>query len=876
MSADRPSSEPRPSRAPLGDVTTNWDESSVASPTPPRDAELTPGTVLLDRYRILEALGSGGMGTVYRADDLRLGQRVALKFVAPRGPGGADLVAAEVRVARRVSHPNVCRVHDLGEVDGRTFISMEFVDGEDLEALQRRIGRLPADKATQIARQVCAGLQAAHEQGVLHRDLKPGNVMLDRRGDAKLADFGIAAALDSQAEGPSGTPAYMAPELFAGGPASAASDIFSLGVLLWELFTGERLFRATTMTELLKQHRESVDPPSRRVPDLDPRVERAIMWCLRRDPDERPRSPLAVLAALPGGDPLAEALAAGQTPSPQLVAAAGGTGRLNWREAWPALAVVLAACALLGFADSTIKLIPQLALPRSPQVLEDRARTILAEVGVEDAGRARANGFELDRALVRARTAERPRRADWERIVASERPPLLHFWYRQVPPPAVLRAQNVKGRVTWDDPPPIIAGAARVKLAPSGALRELYVVPDAWGSPPPPSTDAPAPAAADFRALFDHAGIDPADLRATTPAFVPPTFADARHAWEGPPVADGAPPLRVEAASFAGRPVAFAVFDGPRLLPEAPRRTWRFLARTLLVLATVVLAWRSLRRRRADARGAVQVGLTTFCLVVAFTVLTGDHSSGWTGVGELAMKGMSHGLAIAAELALYYLALEPHVRRLWPETMISWSRLLAGDLRDPHVGRSILMGVAMGCVTVMIVFSGFFVARLLDWPEPAPVIGHTSSIEVLSGTGAAFGTVLEMGVDLARESMAFFMALVVLRLILRSSLLAAVVNALVWSLVWWGTSPTRASLAEWIVPWVISVLAATTVTVTAVRFGLLAMIAGYAAFSLLASFPVQPDLSVWYANATLLPFGLVLGAAAYGAWVSVRGRAVPA
>ena len=146
------------------------------------EGRFPPGTVLAGRYRVLGLLGRGGMGEVYRADDLKLGQPVALKFLpesAARNPDRLARFHSEVRIARQVSHPNVCRVYDIGEIDGAAFLSMEYVDGEDLGSLLRRIGRLPGDKALEIARKLCAGLAAAHDKGVLHRDLKPANIMLD-------------------------------------------------------------------------------------------------------------------------------------------------------------------------------------------------------------------------------------------------------------------------------------------------------------------------------------------------------------------------------------------------------------------------------------------------------------------------------------------------------------------------------------------------------------------------------------------------------------------------------------------------------------------------------------------------------------------------
>ena len=189
----------------------------------------TAGTLLAGRYRIVGLLGKGGMGEVYRADDLTLGQPVALKFI-PRDLANDETrlntFLDEARAARQVAHANVCRVYDIGETADpsgigpvRRFLTMEYVDGEDLATSLRRIGRFPEDKGLEIARQLCAGLAAVHERGLLHRDLKPANVMLDGRGRVRLTDFGLAGEAHPGAAGSSevaGTPAYMAPELLRG------------------------------------------------------------------------------------------------------------------------------------------------------------------------------------------------------------------------------------------------------------------------------------------------------------------------------------------------------------------------------------------------------------------------------------------------------------------------------------------------------------------------------------------------------------------------------------------------------------------------------------------------------------------------------------
>jgi len=187
--------------APKEELTPVPSDSGTSSWDSLMHGRFLPGAMLADRYRIVGLLGKGGMGEVYRADDLKLGQAVALKFLPLRfseDPKRLVYFHNEVRLARQVSHPNVCRVHDICEADGQNFLSMEYVDGEDLATLIRRIGCLPHDKGLDIARQLCAGLAAAHDRGVLHRDLKPSNVMLDGRGRIKITDFGLARDRSSQ------------------------------------------------------------------------------------------------------------------------------------------------------------------------------------------------------------------------------------------------------------------------------------------------------------------------------------------------------------------------------------------------------------------------------------------------------------------------------------------------------------------------------------------------------------------------------------------------------------------------------------------------------------------------------------------------------
>ena len=232
----------RPETAPTVDAVRSMNLSDTADDESSDHGRYLPGTKVADRYRIVSLVGKGGMGEVYRADDLKLGQTVALKFLPENlatDPRRLRYFHSEVRLSRQISHPNVCRVYDIGEVDGQHFLSMEYIDGEDLKALLRRIGRLPRDKGIEIAQQLCAGLAAAHACGVLHRDLKPANIMIDGRGHARITDFGLAVLIDENQNGDwAGTPAYMAPEQLARGETTIQSDLYSLGLVLYELFTG--------------------------------------------------------------------------------------------------------------------------------------------------------------------------------------------------------------------------------------------------------------------------------------------------------------------------------------------------------------------------------------------------------------------------------------------------------------------------------------------------------------------------------------------------------------------------------------------------------------------------------------------------------------
>ena len=310
-----------------------------ASPSHPEDAPpaVVSGDIFARRYRMIARLGRGGMGEVWRADDLVLQTAVALKLIDARSEQARDRILNEVRLARQITHPAVCRVFDVGEAEGGlAFYSMELVQGEDLAALLRRVGRLPSAKVVDIARQLCGGLAAAHDQGVLHRDLKPANILIDDQGTVRITDFGIAIPRESaDRHRPTGTPGYMAPEQLEHGTSlTERTDVYALGLVLYELLAGRHPFPpgSTTLTPPL---------PSTLVPGVDPQLERVILQAISADPMSRPKSALDMGARLPGtGRGVLASLPAEPT---------------RWRitaRAWTASAAALVIAGIVAVASS--------------------------------------------------------------------------------------------------------------------------------------------------------------------------------------------------------------------------------------------------------------------------------------------------------------------------------------------------------------------------------------------------------------------------------------------------------------------------------------------------------------------------------------------
>jgi hypothetical protein len=836
-----------------------------------------------ERYRIVALAGRGGMGEVYRAEDLKLSQIVAIKFLPESVSKDAGALArfhSEVRIARQVSHPNVCRMFDIGDADGITFLTMEYVDGEDLSSLVRRIGRLSTDKATEVARQTCAGLAAAHDRGVIHRDLKPANLMLDSAGRIRITDFGLAgiAATIQGAEVRAGTPAYMAPEQLSGKEVTIKSDLYSLGLVLYEILTGKRAFEARTLPELMRLREESAPTsPSSLVRDLDPLLERVIMRCLEKDPALRPSSALQVAAALPGGDPLAAALAAGETPSPQMVAAAGETSGLAPRIAMSALFAVLLGTIFLVYMGVKENGLERLHPGKSPEILASKAGEILARLGYAEQPADKAFGFSEDNDLSNyiARNDKAP---DWKQALA-QRPMLLNFWYRQSPSEMV--AEGVwgggltPGVVRFDDPAPTMSGMITVWLDAEGRLQWLQAL--------PPQVETSVSAAqqpahgADWTALFAAAEIDPTQFHAVAPTWNALAAADERKAWDGVWPGSGRP-LHVEAAAWHGKAVYFNLV-GPWTRPERmpngrvqsgnvkvnDDRKGRiagisfFTLVIILVLGGIWFAVRNIARGRGDRKGAWRLAWVVFGVELA-TFLFRAHFVATMATLLLVAMAVSTALLAAGIMWVLYIALEPYVRRTWPQTIISWTRLVDGRVRDPLIGRDLVFGVLIGMSWILV----FELGKLYEIRNGAPM--GIPVTEFLLGTREALAMCFSIAVNSIMGTLMFFLTLVLLRVLVRNRWLAAVLFVLIYSV---PKIITSDHLFEATLVWVpIEAIAAVAV----VRFGLIAL--GVACFmaNLLLNVPYTLDFSNWYAAHCMFIVLLFVALGTWGFYLSLAGK----
>ncbi len=289
-------SEANPTVAGKGGTFGSHSNAAAALPkAPPSESTLKLGMVLGGRYEILQQLGEGGMGAVYKVHDTELERVIALKVIRPelaQTPEVLNRFKQELIIARKVTHKNVSRIYDLAEADGVKFITMEFIEGRSLTSLLQEKGKLEPKQAAGVIVQICRALDAAHSEGVIHRDLKPQNIMLDAHNRLIVMDFGIARSVEigsmTQTGVVLGTPAYMSPEQAKGEELDARSDIFTVGIIFYELLTGHSPYKAETALEsLYKRTSEPVRPPIEVAPQIPKPLSDIAVRCLEIDKDKR-------------------------------------------------------------------------------------------------------------------------------------------------------------------------------------------------------------------------------------------------------------------------------------------------------------------------------------------------------------------------------------------------------------------------------------------------------------------------------------------------------------------------------------------------------------------------------------------------------------
>lgn len=827
--------------------------------------QLSPGVVVSDRYRIIERLGEGGMGVVFRADDLQLGQVVALKFIHPdiaSHPTLRSRFESEVKLSREISHPNIARVHDIGEFMGAPFITMEFVDGEDIGSLIRRAGRVSNDRALEIARQLFAGLSAAHINGIIHRDLKPANVMVDSGGEVKIMDFGLAALRGtvSHEEIKAGTPRYMAPEQLEGVAVDELSDIYSAGLVLYELATGQRPNATpTNVTTQRDSHSSQVVSPSRLASDIDPNFEDVIIACLQANPARRPQSALAAAAALPGSNMIAAAISAGRVPSRDLLAASS-TQQLTDLRMVRGITALTAFIALVAFGFGLDMHPFSTGGPmRSPDAIKDRAQRILgaANQSVDDTRLhfSFVDGGSLsqsDEVFQNAKNGLDFRISSDSAVVArvSDRVPasqsvhsdLLSIITPSPRPVARELGPTFENKIFFDSAGRLLS--MRWQSISSSIL-------DANNEPDVPS-------------LFDTAGLRLQNFVTCEPIGNPLVQFDRQIAFRcAQNEREASTPDRVEIAFNGPRVVSFAAIyqtevNRPVEAEPSSRAVFLRLARTILLVVLIIVAIPIAWRRtggQGDVRGALRLATGIFAISMLSELLgmTGG-SSPVLFLEELAVRTLV-ALSSAALLALFYFALEASLRRSQPHTLAGWCRVLNGRINDRVVARDVLVGCLIGVFWAALAFfdrrsitGDFFLGSTLgiNWNYLVSIrhgiVGVIEIVRLSFYTSMSFLLIVVISIRIAPSNKRL------------STLIAFMIGCIF-------VAPFTAN-AYWALT--ISAIGGVGVALYALlRWGLVTLVVAIAVNKLLVTFPLTLTSNLWYFDFTLLVGLLILGLIAW-------------
>ena len=592
--------------------------------------------------------------------------------------------------------------------------------------------------------------------------------------------------------------------------------------------------------------------------EIDPGVEKVILRCLNPDPALRPATALSVAAALPGGDPLAAALAAGETPSPELVAASGQTKGFALRYAIPYLVFALVSVLAYPFLMQPISTMALSPMEFPPAVLDAKAREMAAAFGYPDKPKDWASGFETRTDYLDFLEKHTSGRRDWRALFQAESP--IGFMYRQSP---LHFSSPPDGTVDANRPAPLYPGMLMVFLDSRGNLRRFQAI-----APRLDEDAGQAGAPIDAGSLFQRASLDLARFHEVPPSYAPALAFDSRQAWSG--VFPGLPDtsITVEIAAWHGKVTSFFIrwpwISIPKSNDSSPvgglHPLWTAFSVVFIasgMLAVILLARRNLKRGRGDRKGAFRIAMATF-LFYAISWLAAQHIVPNADMIDYFFHNLSIGVALGGAVWLLYMALEPAVRARWPHSLITWNRLLAGNFGDPRLGSHILVGVVLGMLLRCL-----FLFRQY-WLIGRGVPPDNGDVFVLSGLGNLIASMTNVAMRSIIAGAVIFFLLTGLRAAVRVDWLAALIAACLMTLQEGGLRHSPNFLLDLsLYIWAYAVLA-----FALLRQGMVPAIIAILTIDLLGNTPIGADFSCWYNSLTVIPLVTVSAIAIYGFWRS--------
>jgi hypothetical protein len=498
-----------------------------------------------------------------------------------------------------------------------------------------------------------------------------------------------------------------------------------------------------------------------------------------------------------------------------------------------------------------------------PEALALKAREFARSFGYTEKPVDTAVGFIYDQDYLHYLDKQVKTPDRWARLAGTE-PPAIVFWYRQSPR-YMKSLGSPLGQITLHDPPPEVSGMIGMQLDPRGRMIAFAAVPPQVDTSPPPA------APFDWKPLFAAAGLDLSQFKPAAPQWTPLAIADERTAWLG--VWPGMPgeQLRIEAAAWKGRPVYFDLI-GPwtrpsrmqAFQPTRQEKTTHFILLTLAVtalLGAALLARYNLRRDRGDRRGAMRLAFFAFALEMSVWVLAGHHIPATNEVTQL-FEAISFSLLFAGSSWVGYIAIEPYVRRHWPQAIVSWSRLAAGGIHDPLVGRDVLIGTVFGVLLACI----WAVGVLLSYSDAGP--STASLVDALAGTRQTLAVALRIITGSVIQLFVSFFILFFLRLLLRREWLTGGAFVLLFTAL--STASTTTPLVD--LPLAILAWSATYWVIS--RFGFITFVVGIYVDSLIVVLPVTGDFTAWHSGITVFLLLLVAALAAYGIRTTLSGHSI--